>query len=183
MQQLGSSWRCRGVGSTLAHLSFDDFVLSRGSALVRFALALTGEIPLAEDITQSVLGRAFGRWGRIAGLDRPEAYVKRMIVNEHLSWRRRRASRDLPMAHLPDSGVPDAGQALVDRDATWRLLATLPKRQRAVLVLRFYEGLPDGQIAELLGCAPSTVRSQASRALASLRESLRDPSTTGTSHG
>ena len=105
----------------------------------------------------------------------PEAYVKAAIVNEHLSWWRRRSSGEVPVVMDGErvggvTGDPAAAQA--SRDAAWELLARLPRRQRAVLVLRYYEDLSDAEIAEILGCTPGTVRSQAARALATLRAAL-----------
>jgi RNA polymerase sigma factor (sigma-70 family) len=107
-------------------------------------------------------------------MERPEAYLKTVLVNEHLRWWRRRASREVPVAAVaadaPVAGDPAAEQA--SRDAAWALLAGLPRRQRAVLVLRYYEDLADTEIAAVLGCAPATVRSQAARALATLRAAV-----------
>ena len=153
--------------------TFEEYVGARGPALLRLAFLLCSDRHLAEDLTQDVLIRAYRQWRRIGGLDRADAHVKRELVNEYLSWRRRRSSGELPTAEpAPDRGMNDASEQLVQRDAAFRLLTALPKRQRAVLVLRFYEDLPDEQIADALGCSPATVRSQASRALATLRTGL-----------
>lgn len=150
-------------------MELDELVATRGQALLRFAYLLCGDAHLAEDLVQTVLARAYAKWSRVGGSERLEPYVKRMIVNEHLSWRRRRASGEVVVAAPGDTARPDGAQAVVDRDEVWRLLATLPPRQRAVLVLRYYEDLPDAAIAEALGCAESGVRAYASRALAALR--------------
>jgi RNA polymerase sigma-70 factor (sigma-E family) len=148
---------------------FDEFVAARGNALLRFAYLLCGDAYLAEDLVQTVLARAYAKWPRVAATERPEAYVKKMLVNEHLSWRRRRSSGEVSVA-APDGGaVGGSAEALAERDAAWRLLATLPRRQRAVLVLRYYEDLSDAGIADALGCSVSAVRAYASRALATLR--------------
>ena len=149
--------------------SFEDYVAARGHALVRFGHLLTGDRHLAEDLVQDALSRAHPKWNRIGRLEHPDAYVRRMIVNGHLSWRRRRASRVLPVAEAPEVLGADPTDAHADRDVMWRLLAELPKQQRAVLVQRFYEGLPDDEIARVIGCSPATVRTHASRALARLR--------------
>src|SRR3954470_21087411 len=163
---------------TTATPTFDDYVASRGAALLRLAFMLTGDRHLAEDLTQDVLARVYGRWTRIAGLEQVDAYVRRALVNTHVSWRRRRSSGEVPVAEPVDPAVSDAGpdraEAAAERDQAWRLLATLPRRQRAVLVLRYYEDLSDQEIAGILGCSPATVRSQASRALATLRGSVQD---------
>lgn len=162
---------------TTASPTFDDYVASRGAALLRLALMLTGDRHLAEDLTQDTLIRVYGRWSRVSGMEQVDAYVRRTLVNAHVSWRRRRSSSEVPLAEPSEAGRADAGddgsEAAADRDQTWRLLATLPRKQRAVLVLRYYEDLSDHEIAEVLGCSASTVRSQASRALATLRGSLQ----------
>ena len=152
----------------MERVGFDEFAAARGDALLRFAFLLCGDRHLAEDLVQSVLARAFATWSRVSAHDRVEAYVRKMVVNEHLSWRRRLSSGEVAVAEPADRAA--AGRdAFADRDAAWRLLATLPRRQRAVLVLRYYEDLSDAAIAEALGCAESTVRAHAARALATLR--------------
>ena len=109
-------------------------------------------------------------------MDHPEAYLRRMIVNEHLSWRRK-WSRLIPHAELADRMPPDPGFAdrHAERAALVDELNKLPKRQKAVLVLRYFEGLPDEEIADLLGCARATVRTHAARGLAALRIELTEP--------
>jgi len=158
-------------------IGYEEFVAARLPAVLRYATALTGSPQLAEDVVQEVLLRARSRWRRIAAADRPEAYVRRMVLNEYLSWRRRRSSRDVAMpADALDGLLPavaDPAAAYGEADRLRRALAVLPRRQRAVLVLRFYEGLTDAEIAADLGCTSGTVRSHASRALATLRAALR----------
>jgi RNA polymerase sigma-70 factor (sigma-E family) len=151
---------------------FEEFIAARGAALLRFALMICGDPAHAEDLVQSALAKAYPRWGRIAGLERPEAYLKRMVVHDHLRWWRRRGGREVPVAAPSDAGISDRTGAHASRDAAWHLLRGLPRRQRAVLVLRYYEDLSDAEIGEVLGCAPSTVRSQASRALTTLRAAI-----------
>jgi RNA polymerase sigma-70 factor (sigma-E family) len=157
-------------------LTYEDFVAARLPAILRYATALTGSPPLAEDLVQEVLVRARAKWRRVSAAERPEAYVRRMVLNEYLGWRRRRSSRDVLTApELLDGLAPavaDPADAHGDRDRMRLALATLPRRQRAVLVLRFYEGLTDAEIAADLGCSTGTVRSHASRALARLRAAL-----------
>jgi len=151
--------------------SFENFVLTRGEALLRFAVMLCGDRGRAEDLVQTVLIRTYPRWDRVVAMERPEAYVRTILVNEHLRWWRRRPSREIP-AQVANDDRPsrtDVAQQSADRDAAWELLARLPARQRAVLVLRYYEDLADADIARSLGCSESTVRSQAARALAALR--------------
>jgi RNA polymerase sigma-70 factor (sigma-E family) len=151
--------------------SFEDFVAARGEALLRFAVVLCGDRGRAEDLVQSVLIKAYPQWDRVAAMERPEAYLRTILVHAHLRWWRRRPSREIP-AVVPLDDQPtrtDIAQHLADRDAAWELLGRLPARQRAVLVLRYYEDQSDGEIARTLGCRESTVRSQAARGLASLR--------------
>lgn len=153
-------------------VTFDDYVVSRGQALLRLAWLLARDEHLAQDVVQEVLAKASTRWSRIERAGSPDAYVRRMVVNELLSWRRRR--HDIPSARIAErpaggsyGGDPAGHHA--DRDEVLGLLATLPRQQRAVLVLRYYEGLDDDAIASIVGCAPVTVRAHASKALARLR--------------
>jgi len=154
-------------------VDFDGFVLGRTSALLRFAYLLTGDSHLAEDLTQEALVRAHRKWGGITADEGPEPYVRKVILRQYLTWRRRRSFAERPTADLPDAASPDdlAGRT-VDTDAMWTVLRTLPRSQRAVVVLRYYEDLPDAEIARLLGCAPSTVRVHAFHALQRLRTAL-----------
>ncbi|MEV4630236.1 SigE family RNA polymerase sigma factor [Micromonospora sp. NPDC049523] len=161
-------------------MTFEEYVAARGPALVRLARLLTGDRDLAEDLVQEVLGRAFVRWRSISRMDRPDIYIRRMLVNANTSWWRRRSSGETPVAaELMTAAVDrsamtkrdggDPGNATAERDAMWRLVMALPERQRAVLALRYYEDLDDATIAEVLGCSPATVRTHAMRALAALR--------------
>jgi RNA polymerase sigma-70 factor (sigma-E family) len=155
-----------------ADVSFEEWVAVRGAALLRFADALCGDPHRAEDLVQSALAKVLGRWSRVVSMAHPEAYVKAVIVNDYLGWWRRRSRTELTMSTPPegrDGRCRDLAGDQASRDAAWQLLARLPRQQRAVLVLRYYEDLPDEQIAEILGCAASTVRSNATRALAALR--------------
>jgi RNA polymerase sigma-70 factor (sigma-E family) len=155
--------------------TIEEFVAARGEALLRVAVMLTGDRQAAEDLVQVVLAKAYPRWARISTMGRPEAYLRRILVHEQLRRGRRRWRREVPtgaMADAPPAIVADGADARASRDAAWRLLARLPPRQRAVLVLRYYEDLPDTEIAAILGCRTGTVRSQAARALATLRAAL-----------
>lgn len=147
---------------------FAEFVLARQAALLRTAYLLTGQAQDAEDLVQTTLVKVVPQWRRIR--DDPEPYVRRVLVNENVSrWRRRRwrehATDVLPEA-LTDE--PDRAELLAVRDA----LRALAPRQRAVLVLRYYEGLSEAEIAAVLGIAPGTVKSQARDGLARLRQAL-----------
>ncbi len=152
-------------------MTFEEFAATRMPGVLRFAAVLTGDRATAEDLAQEVLIRAYARWDRIGCLDRPELYVRKMMLNEFLNWRRR-SSRQIPaggMASEPASIAPDHAAEYNEREALLAELGKLPRRQRAVLVLRYYEDRGDSEIADLLGCSPGTVRSHASRALAALR--------------
>ncbi|WP_327006319.1 SigE family RNA polymerase sigma factor [Dactylosporangium sp. NBC_01737] len=152
---------------------FDDFVTGRSASLLRFAYLLTGDRHLAEDLTQEALVRAHRRWHAITGEDGPEPYVRRVILRQYLSWRRRRASTERPVAEPPDGPAGgDLADRVADADELWTALHTLPRSQRAVVVLRYYEDLPDAEIARLLGCAQATVRVHAFHALHRLRSVL-----------
>jgi RNA polymerase sigma-70 factor (sigma-E family) len=150
-------------------------VHGRGRALLRFAYVLSGDAHLAEDLVQEVLARVHRRWDRITAMDSPEAYIRTAIVRQFLSWRRRRSAGEAILSEVPEPAArEEPQQRVLARDQMWRLMAGLPRAQRAVLVLRFYCDLPDDEIARLLGCGESTVRSQASRALARMRKLMGD---------
>ncbi|MFC7545056.1 SigE family RNA polymerase sigma factor [Plantactinospora sp. GCM10030261] len=153
---------------------FTAFVEARSHALFRTALALTGHRQQAEDLLQTVLARAYRNWGNVRH-GHPEAYLRRALYREQVSWWRRPIRRrEVVTDRLPDR----AGTDLTDRvDLNLALRASLDRlapKQRAVLVLRYLEGLPDGEIAEILNCKPATVRSQAARALDRLRAHCPD---------
>ncbi|MFZ2014166.1 MAG: sigma-70 family RNA polymerase sigma factor [Nocardioides sp.] len=156
--------------------AYAALVAARAPALLRLAVMLTGNLAEAEDLLQSTLLHTQKHADRIAAMAAPAAYLRRALVHEHLSGLRRlrRRVRTTPLEGHDPVADDDTGR-VERRDTTWRLLATLPRQQRAVLVLRFYEDLPDRAIAEILGCGESTVRAHASRALAALRAHLDDP--------
>lgn len=152
-------------------MTFEEYAFARTSALVRLARLLTGDEHRAEDLVQDVLARAYARWGRISRTERPDAYVRRMLVNAHHSWWRRRGGREVSVAAVLDrAGATDEAADVAERDALWRLVRELPTRQRTVIVLRYYEDLDDAMIAELLECSTGTVRTHAKRALTTLRQ-------------
>lgn len=166
-------------------LDFEQFVAARGPALVRLARGLLRDPHHAEDVVQDVLAKALVKWGRIQRADDPDAYVRRMVVNATTSFFRRAVRRERAYEHewLPEQSQPDRAGEHAERTRMLELLRGLPTKQRAVLVLRHYEGLPDAEIAELLNCSPVTVRSNAHRGLVSLRERLREPAVEGGGHG
>lgn len=150
---------------------FRAFVAGRSAALLNFAHLLTGDRHLAEDVVQTALSKTALGWSRVRRKDNPEGYVRRAIVNTHLNVVRRRLWRERPSELIDvDAAAPDpAEHEFDDRDAMWHALAELPARQRAVLVLRYYEDLSEASIADVLGCSPGTVKSQASKGLSNLR--------------
>lgn len=157
-------------------MTFAEFAAARLAGLLRYAVVLTGDQDLAQDVVQEVLARAQVRWSKIVKADSPDSYVRKMVLNEYLSWRRTWAVRNVRAVgeRLVDLGdrraeSRDHADAVVNTDDVWNRLATLPRKQRAVLVLRYYEQLRDDEIAYLLNCAPVTVRSNASKALKTLR--------------
>ncbi|MCU1538614.1 MAG: polymerase, sigma-24 subunit, subfamily [Humibacillus sp.] len=158
---------------------FDAFVATHSTGLVRTAYLLTHDRGLAEDLVQTSLAKAWFAWGRIEG--HPHAYVRRVMVNTYSSWWRRRWNGEVATETLPEGAGhrgPGAGTADVEaRTDLWTALARLPKRQRAVVVLRYYEDLSEADTAEIMQCSVGTVKSQASKALAKLRI---DPTLTDT---
>ena len=162
-------------------VTYEEFARTRLPALLRYAVMLTGDPHTAADIVQDTMVRAHLKWRRVSAAQSPEAYVRQMVTNAFLDWRggswlRRVVLRDRPVEPPP---AADPAQQSAERDRIWRLLAGLPRRQRAVLVLRYYEDLADADIAELLGCTVGTVRGYASRALATLRASAQSVQTSG----
>lgn len=155
-----------------AQTAFEDLILARSPALLRLGLMLTGNPADAEDLLQQTLLQAHRHRDRLVRMAAPSAYLRRTMVNAHLQARRT-ASRRPAQVPLSESGLPPApARAETATGAMWRHLAGLPPRQRAVLVLRYYEDLPDREVADLLGCSEGTVRSTAFRALAALRQRL-----------
>jgi RNA polymerase sigma-70 factor (sigma-E family) len=161
--------------STGSEEEFDAFMRGRWSAMVRLAYALTGDAGHAEDLAQSAFARAYASWGRVRRAGDPDAYVRRIVINTHRNrFRRRRVAEEL-RGDLADtigsqqSGGqqqgPEEGQALLDA------LRALGPRQRAVVVLRYWLDLSEAETAAALNCSVGTVKSQASRALATLRKS------------
>jgi RNA polymerase sigma-70 factor (sigma-E family) len=150
---------------------FEAFVVARGDALHRTAYHLTRDHALAEDLVQTALAKAWPAWRRIEG--EPEPYVRKIMVNTYSSWWQRRWRGEQPTEQLPETSAGTTGRRPAsdpdERDALRRALAALPRRQRAVVVLRFVEDCTERQTADLLGISVGTVKSQAAKALAKLR--------------
>ena len=151
------------------YAGFSDFVQAREGALLRTAFLLTTDVQLAEDLLQSALANAALHWPRIRD-GQPEAYIRSALYRESVSrWRHRRGVSELPTASMPERGDASREDEMDLRFAVIAALRRLAPRQRAVLVLRFYEDLSEGQAAEALGCSVGTVKSQTHDALRRLR--------------
>jgi RNA polymerase sigma-70 factor (sigma-E family) len=142
--------------------------------LYRVAYAVTRDAGRAEDAVQTAMAKAYASWDRVRAADRPEDYLRTMVMNEVLGARRRGWWRLERSGTVPDGspgeGPDDPGhRTVLDRDELWGWLARLGPRQRAVVVLRYFEDLSEAEIADTLGCSRGTVKSQASAALATLR--------------
>jgi RNA polymerase sigma-70 factor (ECF subfamily) len=151
---------------------FREFVTARSPALLRTAFLLGGDWATAEDLLQVALTKTYLAWLRLGTIDAVEPYARRVLVNTATSWWRRRWHGERPTEVLPDMAAPDGLDERLERDRLWRHVITLPARQRAVLVLRFYEDQSEAETARLLGVSVGTVKSQCARALASLRARL-----------
>lgn len=151
---------------------FREFVAARSSALLRTAYLLAGDWATAEDLLQTALTKTYLAWKRLGGIEAVEPYARRVLINTATSWWRRRWHGERPTEVLPEQPGPDRHEQALERDLLWRHVRALPARQRAVLVLRFYEDLSEAQTADLLEISPGTVKSQTARALATLRRRL-----------
>jgi RNA polymerase sigma-70 factor (sigma-E family) len=152
--------------------SFREFVTMRWPALVRTAYLLTGDHGRAEDLVQTTLEKMHRHWRRIATMESPEGYARRVMTNLAISGSRRKRFREVSMVHAPEVGAEDGSQSRAEREVMWQVLQQLPPRVRAVMVLRFFEDLSEADIARILECTPGTVKSQHSRGLAKLRALL-----------
>ena len=152
---------------------FDAYVAARGRDLYRTAYLLTGDHHRAEDLVQTALAKAWPRWGQITQRSDPpvHAYVRRIVTTTYIAWWRRRWNGEQPTAQLPEraGSPPDAADRAAGRRDLMRALAHLPRGQRAVIVLRYFDDLSETQTAEALGCSVGSVKTQTSRALAKLR--------------
>lgn len=149
---------------------FRDFVVARSPALVRSAWLLTGNEATAQDLVQTALAKTWTRWAGVVRQDAPEAYVRRVMVSTYLTWNRRRWLGELAVGSVPDR--TEARDVYADADlrrSVAEALRALPRRQRAVVVLRFFDDLTEAQAADALGCSVGTVKSQTSKALVRLR--------------
>jgi RNA polymerase sigma-70 factor (sigma-E family) len=151
---------------------FRDFVAARSAALLRTAYLLAGDWATAEDLLQTTLTKTYLAWKRLGEIEAVEPYARRVLANTATSWWRRRWHGERPTEVLPERAAPDRIDEQIERDALWRHVRALPRRQRAVLVLRFYEDMSEAQTAAILDISAGTVKSQTSRALSTLRRKL-----------
>ncbi|TVZ01353.1 SigE family RNA polymerase sigma factor [Trebonia kvetii] len=163
---------------------FADFVQRRSGAMLRAAWLLTGgDWALAEDLVQTALGEVWRRWSRVADMDAPDAYAHKVMVNTCLRWRGRRWTGEVTSARLPATLADTGGFQDVDvRESVRHALRVLTVKQRAVIMLRYYEDRTEAETAQIMGCSVGTVKSQAAKALARLRlvPGLADVLTGGT---
>jgi RNA polymerase sigma-70 factor (sigma-E family) len=144
--------------------------VARSAALVRSAVLLTGDEALAQDLVQAALAKTWLRWGRVVRQDAPETYVRRVMISTFLTWNRRRWRSEQPVAEVPDGDNPRDDFADADlRSCVLGAVRRLAPRQRAVVVLRYFDDLTEAQAAAVLGCSVGTVKSQTAKALLALR--------------
>jgi RNA polymerase sigma-70 factor (sigma-E family) len=148
---------------------FRDYVTARSGSLLRMAYVLTRNRADAEDLVQAALAKTYQAWDRIEDRTALDGYVRRAMVNTHISWWRRRRLEEYPTEDLPDRPVADHAAGSELHDALRRALDRLPRRMRAAVVLRYYEDMSEAEIAEVLGVSQGTVKSTVSRAVAKLR--------------
>ena len=154
---------------------FAAYMTARQPSLLRTAYLLTGDRHTAEDLVQTALAKLYLSWDRVQRRELVDGYVRRILVNEHNSlwrraWKRKELSSDVLPDHQAVTDSPDDGRSA----ALWEFVQTLPRKQRAVVVLRYYEELSEAETADALGISVGTVKSQASRALASMRARVHD---------
>lgn len=167
--------RSRDRSDAQARADFESWMISRQRRLLATAYLLTGDPHSAEDLVQTTLAKVYLAWDRVSAADSVDAYARRMLVNEHTSgWRRLWRQREI-VSDTSSHDVPVSGQEYDGvRETLWEAVRGLPERQRAVVVLRYYEQLSEKETADALGVSTGTVKSQASRALATLRAHLGD---------
>ena len=156
-------------GAGLAEISFRDFVRARSKALLRTAYVLTGNKADAEDLVQAALAKTYLAWDRIEDRSALDGYVRRAIVNTHISWWRRRRIEEFPTDEIPDLAVADQEVSNDMQESLRHAIDRLPQRMRAAVVLRYYEDMTEAEVAEVLGISLGTVKSTVSRAVAKLR--------------
>jgi RNA polymerase sigma-70 factor (sigma-E family) len=158
-----------------AREAFDAMLDAHARALLRTAYLLTGDAHLAEDLLQTALVKTWTRWRTIRDTDRADVYVRRVMATTSTAWWRRRWRGEVPTLEVPERAAADAFAGVDRRDEIGRALAVLTPRQRAAVVLRYYEDMPEADVAAALGVSVGTVKSTTSRALVALRAAMAEP--------
>ena len=148
---------------------FRDFVTSRGGALLRTAYLLTGNLADAEDLLQAALAKTYLAWDRIEDRGALDGYVRRAMVNTHISWWRRRRVEEYPTDEIPEQAVADHSVGSDMQESLRQAISRLPQRMRDAVMLRYYEDMTEAEVAAALGVSLGTVKSTVSRAVAKLR--------------
>ena len=148
---------------------FREFVKLRRRSLLHAAYLLTGNLADAEDLVQSALAKTYQAWERIEDRKALDGYVRRAMVNTHISWWRQRKLTEYPTDDIPDQPVADSSAVSDSYDSLRRAIDRLPQRMRAAVMLRFFEDMTEAEVADVLGISPGTVKSTVSRAVAKLR--------------
>jgi RNA polymerase sigma-70 factor (sigma-E family) len=154
---------------------FTEFVRAYSGSLFRTGYLITGDYQRAEDLLQSTLVRLYRRWPRVELMERPVGYARKVLVSQAMSWWRTRSSREAPMLVLTEPGWGGGVEEIAEHERVWKAVLSLPPRQRAVMVLRYYEDLSEVEIAATLGLAQGTVKSHAHAAARRLAELLGEP--------
>jgi RNA polymerase sigma-70 factor (sigma-E family) len=154
---------------------FAEFVRANTASLFRTAYLMTGDYQRAEDVLQAALVRVYQHWPRIDTLDQPVGYARKVVVNQSASWWRKRSSHESPLKATDEPAWDGRMDDVAEHERVWNAVLSLPKRQRAVTVLRYYEDMSEAQIAETLGMAPGTVKSHSHAAVRRLAELLGEP--------
>jgi RNA polymerase sigma-70 factor (sigma-E family) len=158
--------------------TFETYVLEHGAELARVAFLLTGDRHLAEDLVQVALSKVAPQWDRVTSRGHPGGYVRQVLVRTAVGWRRRHWRAETPAADVPDRAGRDEQAGVDNHDLMRRALLDLPARQRATVVLRFYEDRSEADTAVILRCSVGTIKSQTAKGLARLRLLLDEPSVT-----
>jgi RNA polymerase sigma-70 factor (sigma-E family) len=157
------------AGRPLDEPGFRDYVSTRGRSLLRAAYLLTGNLADAEDLVQSALAKTYLAMERIEDRGALDGYVRRAMVNTHISWWRRRRLEEFPTDDIPDQAVADHAEGASQQQVLRQAVDRLPQRMRAAVMLRYYEDMTEAEVAEALGVSLGTVKSTVSRAVAKLR--------------
>jgi RNA polymerase sigma-70 factor (sigma-E family) len=152
--------------------AFAEYVEACSATLFRTAFLMVGDHQLAQDLVQEALVKTLMAWPRLNDRENLHAYTRRIIVTTSISWRRRRSFHERPVQVLPERPGPDFAESMVTHDVVVAALRTVPPRQRAAIVLRYYQDLTETQTAEAMGCSVGAVKSQVAAGLRRLRESL-----------